>query len=84
MFIDTHVHLNSEELESHLKEVLDEAYQVGVGKMIIVGYDLKTSIKAVELANSIDGCYAAVGFHPAEIKGYTNREYLELEMLAKK
>ena len=48
MFIDTHVHLNSEELESHLKEVLDEAYQVGVGKMIIVGYDLKTSIKAVE------------------------------------
>lgn len=83
MFIDTHVHLNSEELESHLKEVLDEAYQVGVGKMIIVGYDLKTSIKAVELANSIDGCYAAVGFHPTEIKGYTNREYLELEMLAK-
>ena len=49
MFIDTHVHLNSEELESHLKEVLDEAYQVGVGKMIIVGDDLKTSIKKLLL-----------------------------------
>ena len=56
MFIDTHVHLNNKELESHLKEVLDEAYQADVKRMIVVGYDLETSIKAVELASKIDGC----------------------------
>lgn len=61
MFIDTHVHLNNKELESHLKEVLDEAYQADVKRMIVVGYDLETSIKAVELASKIDGCYAGSG-----------------------
>ena len=82
MFIDTHVHLNNKELESHLKEVLDEAYQADVKRMIVVGYDLETSIKAVELASKIDGCYAAVGFHPTEIKNYTDEEYEKLEILA--
>lgn len=82
MFIDTHVHLNNKELESHLKKVLDEAYQADVKRMIVVGYDLETSIKAVELASKIDGCYAAVGFHPTEIKNYTDKEYEKLEILA--
>ena len=51
-------------------------------RMIVVGYDLETSIKAVELASKIDGCYAAVGFHPTEIKNYTDEEYEKLEILA--
>ncbi len=84
MFIDTHVHLNNDEIFKHLDEVLEDAYHVGVKKMIIVGYDLPTSTLAVELANQLEGCYAAVGFHPTEIKEYTYKEYQQLEELAKK
>ena len=64
MFIDTHVHLNSKELGMHLDEVISDAFANNVKKMIVVGYDLETSKKAIELAHQFDWCYAAVGFHP--------------------
>ncbi len=82
MFIDTHVHLNSPELSAHLEEVLQDALRNKVTKMIVVGYDLETSKKAVVLAHNYDFVYAAVGFHPTEIKNYTDKEYQELELLA--
>ena len=82
MFIDTHVHLNNKDIFAHLDEVLDEARKVGVNHFIIVGYDLKTSYLAIELAKKIKGGFAAVGFHPTEIKNYTDKEYQELEKMA--
>ncbi len=82
MFIDTHVHLNNPQLEANFEQVINDALMVGVEKMIVVGYDLETSKKAVELANQYDFIYAAVGFHPTEIKNYTDDEYQNLELLA--
>ena len=79
MFIDTHVHLNSKQLESHLEEVIQDAFLKQVTTMIVVGYDLETSQKAILLAHQYDWCYAAVGFHPTEIKDYTDDEYQILE-----
>lgn len=79
MFIDTHVHLNSKQLESHLEEVIQDAFSKGVTKMIVVGYDVDTSKKAILLAHQYDWCYAAVGYHPTEIKDYTDDEYQLLE-----
>lgn len=81
MFIDTHVHLNNQDIYNHLEEVLSEARQNNVNYFIVVGYDLETSILAVKLANKIKGCFAAVGFHPTEIKNYTDKEYTALENL---
>ena len=48
MFIDTHVHLNNRELESHLKEVLDEAYQADVKRMIVVSFNEEYGDKVME------------------------------------
>ena len=83
MFIDTHVHLNSPTVEAHLDEVLEDAKNAKVTKMIVVGFDKETSIKAVELSKKYDFCYAAVGYHPTEIKEYTESDYEFLENLAK-
>lgn len=83
MYIDTHVHLNNKDIEAHIEEVIEDAFKNDVTKMIVVGYDLQTSIKAVELANRYDWCYASVGFHPTEIKYYSDKEYEYLEELAK-
>ena len=60
MFIDTHVHLNSKELGMHLDEVISDAFANNVKKMIVVGYDLETSKKAIELAHQFDLCYACL------------------------
>ena len=82
MYIDTHVHLNNKDIEAHLDEVINDAFNNGVTKMIVVGYDLETSKKAVELSQKYKWCFASVGFHPTEIKNYGDEEYNELEKLA--
>lgn len=62
--IDTHAHLNFEAFTDDWREVLDRALLAGVDKMIIVGTDLETSKRAVELAQEHKALYAAVGVHP--------------------
>ena len=39
MFIDTHVHLNADQYEEDLQEVIDRALEAGVKKMVVVGFD---------------------------------------------
>lgn len=83
MYIDTHVHLNNDRLASHIDEVISDAFKQGVTKMVVVGYDVKTSQKAIELAHQYEFCYAIVGYHPTEIKEYKENEYKMLEEMAK-
>jgi TatD DNase family protein len=64
MLIDTHCHLNFKVFKGKVNQVIDRAKKAGIEKIIVPGVDLKTSKKAVELAQKYDGVYAAVGIHP--------------------
>lgn len=68
MIIDTHIHLNDERYLDILDEVIEEARNNDVEKMIVIGYDYQSSKKAVELANQYPFLYAAVGLHPSEVQ----------------
>lgn len=67
MYFDTHVHLNSDRYDD-VDKLIEEALASGVKKMVVVGYDVETSLKAVEIASNFDFIYAAVGIHPSEVK----------------
>lgn len=82
MFIDTHVHLNSSELYKKIDEVIEDAIINKVTEFLVVGYDLETSKLAIEIANKYPFCYAIIGFHPTEIKDYTDVEYEWLDKAA--
>ena len=71
MLIDSHCHINSEDLRTQAHEVLERANEAGVKKMIIVGCDLDDSIEAVELAHKFN-FYASIGIHPHEAKRYSD------------
>lgn len=75
MFVDTHVHLNSKELFSKIDEVITDAINKNVKLFLVVGYDLETSKRAIEIAEKYPYCYAIIGFHPTEIKDYSDLEY---------
>lgn len=77
MIFDTHCHLNSEELYERIEEVLASANKVGVDKFLIIGWDKESSFRAVEIAHHYEGCYAAIGFHPTDIDGVSEEDYLE-------
>jgi TatD DNase family protein len=62
--IDTHCHLNHPDLLGDLPEVLRRAEDAGVRQAICVGYDLESSVQAVEIARTVRMVRAAVGVHP--------------------
>lgn len=80
MYFDTHVHLNSEQYED-VDEIVTNALDNGVNKMIVVGYDLNSSLKAIEIANKYEFIYAAVGMHPSEIKKMEKNDLNKIENL---
>ncbi len=80
---DTHCHLNHKSLYYNLAEHLQNAEQQGVNRMIVVGYDLPSSILAVELAQQYPGrIWASVGIHPTEAQNYCAQTEQELYRLA--
>ncbi len=81
--IDTHAHLTKSDYKSDRDQVVKRAQDAGVEYIINVGYNLKTSIASVELAEKYDSCYAAVGIHPHDAKTLDEKTFKELEALAK-
>ena len=64
---DTHCHLNDDQLFGKIEEIVARATQAGVIKMLVVGWDYESSLKAIKIAEDYDFCYAAVGYHPENI-----------------
>ena len=83
MMIDTHCHINDIKYDSDVKEVISRAVESGVEKMICVGTDLKTSEKAIELADKYSEIYATVGYHPHESKDAQKGYLYEFEEMSK-
>ena len=81
MIIDSHCHLLSMEYEN-VDEQIKMAIENGVTKMIINGYDLKSSVEAVSLANKYKEVYAAVGIGPENVEGAGVFELKKIKELA--
>lgn len=66
MLFDTHVHLNARQFEEDREEVIQRAKEEGVEYMVVVGFDRETIPLAIEIAESHNNIYAAVGWHPVD------------------
>ncbi len=82
MFIDTHVHLNSEQYEEDLQQVIDRALANNVKKMVVVGFDQPTITRAMELVETYDFLYAVIGWHPVDAIDCTEEDLNWIERLA--
>ena len=81
--IDCHAHLNDEKLKNYIYEINNSSLNIGVNKIINVGYDLQSSIDAVKIASEYENMYAVVGVHPHDAKNYSSEVEQKLENLAK-
>lgn len=63
---DTHCHLNDPQFAGRLQQILSDANQQGVHRMIAVGCDLESSQECVALAEQFAelGVFASVGIQP--------------------
>lgn len=82
-YVDVHAHLNDPAFKDDWEEALRRAFAAGVEEIIVAGYDLSSSEKAVAMALAFPGVYATVGVHPHEA-AKAPEDYLEqLQTLAR-
>jgi len=62
-YIDAHCHLQFEQYDEDRGAIIEQMRERGIAG-IVVGCDLESSKKAVELAEAYEHLYASVGLHP--------------------
>lgn len=83
MYCDSHCHLFMKEFNDDREVVVARARAAGVAHMVFIGYSLDSSRRAVELAEKLDGCCAAVGLHPHDAQIGSGQAWDELRALAR-
>ncbi len=76
---DTHCHINSEEYDVILEEVIARAHNQSVTNMMVIGTDVKSSLKAIEIANNHNGIYASIGIFPTDLAKMGEKDLEVLE-----
>ena len=64
LFTDTHCHLNYHNFQTEVDTLIQDAANVGVGKILIPGFNLPSSRDAITISERHASCFAAVGIHP--------------------
>lgn len=81
--IDTHCHLNDVRQYPNPEPYIREAQATGVERLVVIGVDTESSLRAVALAEEHGCVYAAVGWHPNYASNYDRDGLLAVrEMLA--
>ncbi len=80
MIIDTHCHYNLDPLYQDWQRHWQNAQSYGVTASVVVGTDLETSTRAIEIAAHESGLTATVGIHPNATQN-PKQEVLELTKL---
>lgn len=85
-FFDSHSHYNDEKFDEDREKILHEIYEAGITKIIVAGYDIESSKKAIDLSNKYDFIYPICGISPNDILKTENeiiKQIKEIEDMAK-
>lgn len=72
MIIDTHAHIDFDEYSLSFNEMLKNAKQNHVEKIIIPAVEPETFQRVLDTANKSPNLYCAIGVHPSEAKKYND------------
>ena len=79
MIFDTHSHYDDRAFDEDRESLLGSLEENGIGNIVCVGADMKSSKAAMELAHSYEFAYAAVGVHPSDTAPLTETDMGWLE-----
>ena len=64
MYFDSHAHLDDRRFDEDRDAIFEDLKNHGVGLIMNIGCDLKSSLQSIDLAHKYPFVYAAVGSHP--------------------
>ena len=80
--VDVHAHLTDQKFDD-VEQVVLNAEENGVGKIICSAYNLLSSQQAVDLSKRFNQVYANVGIHPENVEEWSAETIKNLENLSK-
>jgi len=83
MLTDTHCHLDYDKFDPDRAEVIQRALDSGLIRILVPGMHHRSSREALRLAESNPEVYAAVGFHPTDLKEFSESTFDEVKELAR-
>ncbi len=83
ILFDSHCHLDDQCYDNDLKNVIDRAKNENVSAMMLVGVDIKTSLKAIKIAGTYENIITSVGIHPHDAKKCSKNDLKTLTDIAK-
>lgn len=82
MLFDVHAHYDDERFDEDRDIILSSMHDNNVGHIINIGYNLKSSLDSVTLAENYPFMYAAVGFHPSDAHLMTREDFDAIKKLS--
>lgn len=82
MIIDTHIHLNDNQYDEDLDEVIKRSHEAGIEKVVLIGCDHLGMKKAINMKKIKPEFYnVAIGLHPIDIEEWTpefKQDFIEM------
>lgn len=82
MYIDTHAHLFYPNFIDDFDDVIQNAINAGVNKIIVPATDLSSSAQVISLINKYPQIYGTIGIHPHDSREWDKSMLPDLERLA--
>lgn len=77
--VDSHCHLNADRFTDDVEAVLDAAQEAGVERILVPGWNVASSGRALEVAGRRPWLDAAVGVHPHDAARVSSADWAEVE-----
>ncbi len=81
--VDSHGHLNADRFDDDVDAVIDAARRAGVERILVPGWNHRSSERALELVAMRPSLDAAVGLHPHDAAKATAAEWADIEAWAR-
>jgi len=80
--VDSHAHLQADRFAADVDLVVGAARLAGVERILVPGWNVRSSLDAIELAERLPGLDVAVGIHPHDASGADEAAWREIVRLA--
>lgn len=81
--IDTHAHIDLENYEGKIDDVIAKAQQNGVFQVVVPSVNSKSFKNIINLIEKHDSLYGALGVHPEDLEGFGGQVIEEIAELSK-
>jgi len=82
-FFDSHSHYNDEKFDDDREYIIEETYKNDITKFMCIGYNVKQSKKAIEIAKKYSYIYVTAGISPNDIEENVLNDIYIIEEISK-